>query len=79
MDQKSQLPQGITREEIMRIANSPAGQQLVRLLQQRGGDQLQNAVDKASRGNFEDAKNTLSDMLNTPEIQAMLRQLGGKP
>lgn len=79
MDQKSQLPQGITTEDIMRMASSPAGQQLIRLLQQRGGDQLQNAVDKASRGNFEDAKNTLAGMLNNPEIQAMLRQLGGKP
>lgn len=61
--------------EILRLAQSPAGQQLVSLLQRTGGTQLQNAVAMASGGDYEQAKQALSSLLASPEAQALLKQL----
>lgn len=59
----------------LRMANSPAGQQLVALLQRTGGTQLQTAVNLAASGNYEDAGKYLSALLDTPEAKALLKQL----
>ena len=61
--------------ELFRLAQSPAGQQLITLLQRTGGNELQNAVAKASSGDYEQAKQTLSSLLASPEAQALLKQL----
>lgn len=79
MDQKMDLPKGYSMQEITRMANSPAGQQLIKLLQQQGGSELNRAVSKANQGNYEEAKDALSSLMNSPEIMALLKQLGGTP
>lgn len=64
-------------QEAMRLAQSPAGQQLIALLQQQNSAQLQNAIHAAATGDYQNAKNALSSLLNTPEAQELLQQLGG--
>lgn len=61
--------------QLLRLAQSPAGQQLLSMLQQSGGNELQNAITKASAGDYSDAKKTLSALLSTPEAQALLKQM----
>lgn len=61
--------------EVIRLAQSPAGQQLITLLQQSGGSNLQDAVSKASSGDYAQAKNMLSSLLNSPDAKALLKQL----
>jgi hypothetical protein len=61
--------------ELMRLAQSPAGQQLIALLQQNGGARLQTAVEKAGSGDFTQAKQILSSLLSNPEAQVLLKQL----
>lgn len=61
--------------ELWRIAQSPAGQQLLTLLQRSGGSSLQNAVSKASAGDYAEAKDLLSSLLDSPEAQQLLKQL----
>ncbi len=61
--------------ELIRLAQSPAGQQLFAMLQRSGGDELQNAVAKASAGDFSGAKDTLSALLSNPHAQALLKQM----
>lgn len=61
--------------EILRLAQSPAGQQLIALLQRNAGDHLQSAVAKASAGDYEQAKQALSSLLEDPEAQTLLKQL----
>ena len=63
-------------QEAKRIAASPAGQELIRLLQQKGGQPLQQALTKAAKGDYTDAKNTLSALLNNPDAQNLLDRLG---
>ena len=60
---------------LLKLANSPAGQQLFALLQKNGGSELQSAVTQASAGNYEQAKNALSNLLSDPQAQALLKQL----
>ena len=65
-------------EEAMRLANTPAGQQLIAMLKKTNGAALQNAIQQASAGNMEQVKQTFEPLLASPEIQKLLQQLGGK-
>ncbi len=63
--------------QLLQMAQSPAGQKLIALLQQSGGNQLESALQKASQGDYTDAKSTIQSLLGNAEAQALLRQLGG--
>lgn len=70
-----QQPNDLSRA--YQLAQSPAGKQLLNLLQQTGGSELQAALAQASAGDFTQAQKTLSGLLDTPEAQKLLAQLGG--
>ena len=63
-------------QELMRMAQSPAGQQLLQMLQQKGGKELQDAMAKAAAGDFEQAKQAVSSLLQNQDAQKLLDQLG---
>ncbi len=65
-------------EEVMRLAKSPAGQQLLAMLQQGDNAKLQQAVTQAKTGDYSQASQTLSGLLSSPEAQKLLKELGGK-
>lgn len=67
-------PQELAR--LKELALSPAGQALMQLLHQQGGDSLDQAMAQAAGGDYTQAKSTLSGLLASPEAQALLRQLG---
>ena len=73
MQKKSQ---DFSMEEVMRLANSPAGQQLFTLLQHKDSAAVQQAARQASQGEDQNAGQTLSALLSSPEVQALIRQLG---
>ena len=75
MEKKSQ---DFSMEEVMRIAKSPAGQQLIALLQQKDSAALAEATAQAKSGNYAQAGQTLSAMLSSPEAQKLMKELGGK-
>ena len=60
------------------LASSPAGRQLMALLRQSGGADLQTAMGKAAAGDMAGAKEILSPLLADPKIQALLSKLGGQ-
>ena len=62
---------------LLQLAQSPAGQQLIALLQRNGGGTLQEAISKASAGDYTQAQKTISALLDTPEAKELLQQLGG--
>ena len=64
-------------QEAMRLANTPAGKQLLALLQQSSDPALQDAIRQMAAGNYDQAKNMLAPLLASPEIGALLQQLGG--
>ena len=63
-------------QEAMRLAQSPAGQQLLAMLRQADTGQIQEALTQANAGDMKSAKKALNNLLADPEIQKMLRQLG---
>ena len=64
-------------QDAMRLANTDAGQRLLAILKQSDGDTLQQAMDQAATGNYEKMQNTLSTLLASQEVQALLKELGG--
>ena len=69
--------QDFSMQEALRLAKSPAGQQLLALLQQSNSQQLQQAADLAAAGNLDAASSALSSLTNDPKIRELLKQLGG--
>lgn len=63
--------------DLMKLASSPAGQQLLALVQSTNDGSLEDAVSQAAAGNMESAKNTLSALLSSPQAQALLKQMEG--
>jgi hypothetical protein len=69
------MDQNMDLKQLRKLAQSPAGQQLLHILQHQGGKELQDAVQKASSGDFRQAKQALSSLLDTPEAKQLLKQL----
>ena len=68
--------QNFSMQEAMKLAKSDAGRQLLALLQQQNSQQLQDAMTQAGSGNYSQAKETLSKILDNPQAKALLNQLG---
>ena len=75
MEKKSQ---DFSIQEAQRLAKSPAGKQLMQMLQQQDPSQLQRAMDLASAGNYKEAGKMLQSLLASPEARKLMQQLGGK-
>lgn len=75
MEKKSQ---DFSKEDILRMAKSPAGQQLLAMLQQGDSAKLEQVIAQAKAGDFSKASQTLSGMLSSPEAQKLMKDLGGK-
>lgn len=75
MEKKSQ---DFSVQEAQRLANTPEGQKLMSLLQQRDNGQLQKAMDEAASGNYKAAGSILGSLLSSPEAQQLIQQLGGR-
>lgn len=60
---------------LMKIARSPAGQQLLALLQSDQSLDLNTMAAAAASGNLEEAKQQLGNALGTKEAQKLLKQL----
>ena len=74
MEEKSN---NFSMQDMMRLAGTPAGQQLLDHLQKKNSKQLQMAIAHAVSGNMEQAKAILSELIGDPESQKLIWQLGG--
>lgn len=64
-------------KEAKRIAATPQGQKLFQMLQQQNSQEVQSLLQQAAAGDIEQAKQTLSALLNNPEARKLLESLGG--
>lgn len=74
MDKKSNH---ISMQEAVRMAKSPAGQQLLTLLQQSDPETIQKAMAQASSGDFSQISETLAPILASEDVKKLLQQMGG--
>ena len=72
------MEKNFSMEEAMRLMNTEAGKKLMALLQSSHDPGLQKAMEQASKGNLTQAKESLSQITASKEVQDLLRQLGGK-
>lgn len=72
MDSK---PDQLTIQEAMLLAKSPAGQKLLALLKSTGGNCVDQARQQAANGDMSQAKQTLSGLLASPEVQKLLKEM----
>jgi hypothetical protein len=75
MEKKSQ---DFSKEDVMRMANSPAGKQLLAMLRQGDSAKLEQVIAQAKAGDFSSASQNLQAMLSSPEAQRLMKDLGGK-
>ena len=73
---QNQPLKNFSMEQAMAFAASPAGKQLMALMQQKGGAELTKAQALAASGDMAKAKDALAALLTDPQIQALLKQFG---
>ena len=61
--------------QLLKLASSPAGQKLLTLLQKDSTVDFKKVAQSASAGNYEGAKQQMSDFLASKEVQQLLKQL----
>lgn len=61
--------------QLLKLAHSNTGQQLMALLQKSGADALSSAASKASNGDYTQAQSLLNQLLQDPKARALLKQL----
>lgn len=69
-------PNQISMEQIKAIATSPVGKKLMAMVQKSNPKELQAARESAQKGDMAGAKESLSALLQDPNIQELLKQLG---
>ncbi len=62
-------------QEALRLAKSPAGQQLLAMLRQKDNGQLQQVMDLATAGNYTQASQIINTLLSSDEAQQLLNEL----
>lgn len=75
--EKQSDPQKLSMQDAMKLANSPAGQQLLALLRDSHGDKIDQALTQASSGDYAQLSKTMQTLMASPEARALLEQLRG--
>ena len=60
----------------MALAQSPAGKQLLAMLQKNNSGQVQKAVMEANAGDYKSATESIASLLSSPEAQRLIKELG---
>lgn len=76
MENIPNLPDNFSMQEVLRMAASPAGQQLIALLRQQDGNAFQSAMSSAAAGDYTQAKHAIEKFMADPQAQKLLKQLG---
>lgn len=62
-------------EEAMRLAKTPAGQQLLAMLRQENSGQLSQIMSMAQTGDMAGASHALKRILSSKDAQALLKKM----
>ncbi len=76
MENNPNLPNHISMQEVLRMAASPAGQQLIAMLRKQSDSEFQAAMSSAAAGDYTQAKQAIEKLMTDPQAQKLLKQLG---
>lgn len=68
---------GLDYSQLLKIANSPAGQELIALVQKNADEQFQAAMQQAQAGDYSQAQSIISQILSTPEAKELMKKIRG--
>ena len=68
---------GIDYSELLKIANSPAGQELMALVQKNKDAHFDEAMREAEAGDFAQAQAVITQMLSSKEGQELIKKIRG--
>lgn len=63
--------------QAMQLAQSEAGQQLLQFLRQSGGEDLDQAMNRARAGDYTAIKSLLSGLMENPQARELMKKMGG--
>ncbi len=67
--------ENFSTKDIMQLAKSPAGRELMSLLRTEHADAMESVTRSAQAGSIENAKAALAAFLSDPKTQALLAKL----
>lgn len=69
------IPDNNTLQQVLKLAQSPAGQKLMAMLQSADQQTLSKARQQAADGDYATAKDTLSSMLHSAQMQQIIQEM----
>jgi hypothetical protein len=69
--------QDFSMQEVIKLANSPAGQQLLAMLHNSDSAKMEQAAKLAAAGDYAKAAKLLESTLSSEQAQRLIKQLGG--
>ena len=63
-------------QDAARLMKTPAGQQLIEMIQKADSEKIKQAVAKFQAGDAEGAKQALGQLLNDPAARKLMEQMG---
>lgn len=67
--------ENFSMQDAMRLANSPAGKELLALLKESSDGTVEQARKQAEHGDFEQVKKTLAEVMKNPNVQKLLEEM----
>ena len=68
--------QDFSMQEALRLAQSPAGQQLLAMLRNTDSAQMQKIMEQTASGDYAGASQALNALLSSAQAQQLLKDLG---
>ena len=69
------IPDNNTLQQVLKLAQSPAGQKLMAMLQSADQQTLSKARQQAADGDYTTAKDTLSSILHSAQMQQIIQEM----
>ncbi len=67
--------ENFSMQDALRLANSPAGKELLSILQSKNDGSLQKAKNQAEKGEYDAVQKTLSGLLQDPKVRKLLEEM----
>ena len=78
MDDRSSQGSTPDLQQLLQLAGSPAGQQLLSKVKQQSPDLFQQALSGAASGDISKAKKSILELLKDPRVAQLVKDFGGQ-
>ena len=69
------FPDQKSMQEAIRLANSPAGKELLKILQNTNPEAVGTAQKQAAQGDYDQVRSTLMTLMQSPQVKKILQEM----